>query len=149
MELKVTMGDWSNDGHGITEVVIVELPTIMSVIEFNRFYKVGASIAGFDLKEDVARNYEDSTIEMELYEKILELGYNPYEFKRSSGMFDDLPYRGEDSNVYINPELYLDLYMFFVALGYKEVIGSNDSFAYSIVSDSMERVTIGGYGLFY
>jgi hypothetical protein len=150
MKVKVTMGDWSNDGHGMTQVDIVELPTVMSEDELNEMYKLGVDIVGYDMTEKVARGYENNSIDEDMYERLLTLGYDPYKLKRVKGMWDEFAeFNRERAIYYINPELYLDIYMFFVGLGYEQKFGTMDSFGYLIVSDDMAEARIGGYGLFY
>lgn len=147
MKVKVTMGDWSNDGHGMTQVDIVELPTVMDESELAEMYVLGRNVIGFDMTEQVARGYDQGYIEEEDYNRLLELGYEPYKFKKVAGMWDERPEKG-DERIWITAEIYLDFYMFFIATGYKKKIGTNDSFGYYIVSDDMPSVRIGGYGLF-
>lgn len=149
MKLKVTLGDWSNDGHGMTEVFIVDLPTVINQSELEEMYNLGAGVIGFDLIKQVCRNYEDNRIDLGWYDRLTTLGYEPYDFKKEAGKWDSYPEFDEGEYAYLTTELYLDIYMFFVSVGYEKMIGTNDSFGYRVVSDDMPQVTIGGYGLFY
>lgn len=58
--IELKLGDWSHDGHGITESIYIS--SNISTLKLKKAYKLGAKILGFDFSEIVARNYEDSKI---------------------------------------------------------------------------------------
>jgi hypothetical protein len=153
MKTKVVLGDWSHDGHGITDLFVIDLPTVTGSDELDSFYAIGTEIVGFNLTKEVCSNYEDNVVDIDKYTKLVELGYLPYSFKKTESKWgDELPEYSEYDGrcgYWICKEVFLDLYMFIVSLGYKHVIGSSESFTYYVVSDTMPNVNIGGYGLFY
>jgi hypothetical protein len=123
MILELVVGDWSHDGHNQTETYSIECNLGKKALE--SAYAKGAKIA-FDLKEHCC-DYEDSQLPTELWNKLIALG------------FDNEPETGLEEAVYIEPDVYLDIYMFIAKLG-------NPKLDWSMATDS--RICIGGYGLF-
>lgn len=148
MKMKVILGDWSNDGHGMTEMFVVEIPHMKDRAEVGKFYKKGVEKLGFDLTKEVCREYENPMMRDYHYEILLDDGYVPYEFKLQESKYDEIPDYSEEEDVYITTELFLDIYMHFVSVGYADEVGSSKSFYYHVADDDMEQMRIGGYGLF-
>lgn len=150
MKCTITIGDWSNDGHGMTDTTFIELPTVKNEDELNDFYKVGTKIVGFNLVEEICSNYEENEMDEDKYKKLVKLGFVPYKFMKSNRKWEeDANYSEKNLCYHLNTESYLDIYMFIVSLGYRYILGSSDSFSYLKISNELPVVTIGGYGLFY
>ena len=58
--INLIVGDWSGDGHTVTETVTIS--SNCSVDSIRLAYKEGSEILGFDLSETVCREFEDRLI---------------------------------------------------------------------------------------
>jgi hypothetical protein len=58
--ITVTMGDWSSDGHGKTESVVIS--TNLTSEEIEAGYKAGTKIIGKSFIDKYCENYEDSSM---------------------------------------------------------------------------------------
>lgn len=125
--INILIGDMSADGHGKTrsEVYLCNKPAT----EVEAAYKIGTEKLGFDFREDVASEYEESTITQYQLDRLAEHGCHPdVETSEVEGVYD----------IYQNE--YLEAFLFIVRLGDKEL---------SINQASCEIIDAGGYGLFY
>lgn len=96
-KFRMSIGDWSDDGHGKHEDFIVEsnvpVQTVREV-HFSMKDKLGFSI------ENICSDYEGSMIDSETTKAIMELGYE----------FEDID--DDDGEVYMYPEEMARLWIF-------------------------------------
>jgi hypothetical protein len=132
-KIKLTMGDWSHDGHGLTEHVMVMCN--LTATQLQQAYKRGCEKVGFDFTRDVAASYEDNVLPQGLLKKLEEQGFVPKEF--ASEWAD--PYDGEKFR--LGPDNFWQIWMFVAGL-------SSTLLDYEEVTGDFTDVRIGGYGLF-
>lgn len=157
MQTLLILGDWSNDGHGRTEVVTVD-HNLSSHSALNGAHTMGCKILGHNFANVVARAYECPYIPEEVLEALIEhkiLMEVPEEEKtqsfekgnrywRLTGVVDSYcDWLSEyDDNFVIDSDLYAELWLRIAQLGEPSLtytrVGSGDS----------NRITIGGYGLY-
>lgn len=128
----LTLGDWSNDGHGRTERFAIESNLPRSL--FVEAYEAGASKLGVNVMRDVACDYEDGYISEEDLQKFRDAGFL---FKFES----DFPEENKDPEDGLDQEQFVELFLFTVKQG-------DPSFVYKDVDLNAGNVNIGGYGLF-
>jgi hypothetical protein len=131
--IRLTVGDWSKDGHGMTSSFNVD--TDMTTAEFLECYKRGVELVGFDLTE-FCDEYEDCTLSVR-HIKTLEgfgckVAVDDYDPEEKDIDLDD--------DVSLCDESYAELYVFIANLG--------SPLPLTIVTDDNE-VSIGGYGLYH
>lgn len=129
--INLVLGDWSNDGHGWTETVVI--CSNLDTKSLEKAYKAGAKKAGVDWKNCVAKDYKDNSITIENVDKLAVHG-----FKIEDVSEDDEP---EDSKYSLYTNGYTLGWLFVAKLG-------NPDFRYEIVENSCHNINIGGYGLF-
>ncbi len=122
--INLIVGDWSGDGHTITENVTIS--SNCSVDSIRLAYKEGCKILGFDFSETVCREFEDRFVPEEIVEKLAEHGIKV--------KLDEVIDKYE-----LDTKSYTSLYLQIAKLG-------NDGFNYYIVSG--QTINIGGYGLY-
>lgn len=122
--VNLVMGDWSADGHGMTETITIKCN--VSRDELVEAYKVGSLTCGVDLKAEVACDYDDSSFPVDIIEKLEACGFN------SEGLV-------EEGDAFIEPELYWNVWMFIAKLG-------NPAIEFDEVAG--QDIKIGGYGMF-
>ncbi len=124
MLLELRIGDWSGDGHGITESLFFH---VNSIEEVEGGYAEGCKILGFDFTSEVASDYEDTKVPAHILEKLNE-----------HGLLED--FDTEDWEEFgIDYDQYLKIYLNIVKLG-------NPNF--HIKEHKMQTIDIGGYGFF-
>lgn len=128
----LTVGDWAADGHGRTHRVTIR--TNLSAPELQRAYAGGTKIVGFDLKEEVARDYEDNLFPNEYLSKLIELGLPV------GDIFGDVP-EEELVEYGLDYDTYWMVWLFIAKLGAPQL-------AYRQVLEG-SNVNVGGYGLFF
>lgn len=75
--VKVVLGDWSDDGHGKTETLILRLRgRDLSDEALSASYQARVAELGVDLAT-VCQDYEDSSIAEDFYEQLQEAGFTP------------------------------------------------------------------------
>ena len=123
---KVILGDWSGDGHNITETYIVEISCTNE--ELQEFYRNAVKKSGIQF-ENICEEYEDAVISGEIISTLTKLGVKIPEF--------DCDY--EDENDFIaEPDNYLELLLNFCKLG--------GDFKYKVVNDDVLFKNPSGYG---
>ena len=127
--INLVVGDWSNDGHGQTEVITIESNLTLS--EIVEAYEKGKTISGIDL-EYVCAEYQQNTFGRQVYDKLVELGMLANSIESEV--------ENDDIEVNISPFDFAYIYMFIVSLG-------NPDLKYEIIKP--DAIRIGGYGLFY
>lgn len=137
MIYRIVLGDWSNDGHGRTQVYDVNVTgaTKETLIEN---YKRNIEIIGFD-PEKLCEEYEDSSWPEDVIDKLLAVGYRfPDEFDKEDKYYDD----------WLTQEVYIDMLMFFATYRLEGV-------HYAFANDQVDYLFGGsgfgsfGYGYFY
>ena len=124
--ITVITGDWSGDGHSITEMVNIE--SNLSHDDMCKAYEKGCEILGFDFSEQVCKAYEESHIEEDKLKSL-----------QQHDIGKEIEYDDYMGKYVLDPDLYAQIYLAIVKLGKKE-------FYYEIVPNS--KLCIGGYGLF-
>lgn len=142
-DITLVAGDWSHDGHGMTDNIFIKSNLTHKQIE--KAYKAGAKKIGIDLVEDVCEEYEDTRLPEDLFMKLEETGFDvqslhPYlDTKWSEEELEDI--RSGQEDVHLYGDKFAEIYLHFCKIG-------NPDFQYEIVSDSAPRIHIGGYGCF-
>lgn len=130
-KINLTIGDYSSDGHGKKEDYLIE--SNITLAELKKAYAIGSEKVGFDLIDQIAAEYEDSSFPQKHLLKLKELGFD-YD------LFDEKYCRDDDLN--LQDEEYVDIFLFICKLG-------NEEFKYEFLNDDSDNWDIGGYGLFY
>lgn len=128
--ISLTLGDWSDDGHGKTEVFVIK--SNLTSAEINDAYTFGTKILGFDLSEDVASDYEDSTISDE---NVQILAANGFDMTMCS--------KSKKGNYHLDGETFRDVWLHIAYLGNKDFLWE------AMGREQLPNLNIGGYGLFY
>lgn len=139
--VNLVLGDWSGDGHSMTETVTIRSNLDKKALE--AAYKKGAKKLGVDVEDDVASDYEDATISVEQWQKFADAGMTleqlfdgaEYETKEAQEAIDD-----EEDNFGIWCDAFSRLWLFTAKQG-------NPEFEYTIEKDDSPNINIGGYGL--
>lgn len=118
------VGDWSNDGHNITDSYTIECN--MTTKKLSRIIRGQKLI---DINSECSE-YEDSSLSVECTNKLIELGII------DSSM--DRDYQDEN-RVLIYPDVWVEILL-------KVVKHLVPEFEYRIISN--EEINIGGYGLY-
>jgi len=127
-KIKVVCGDWSNDGHGMTDSITIKSNLTKDQLE--SAYANGSNILGFDFKETVGKELEDnkmSQAEMDLLHK-----------HNIDVVVDE--YYGKKGYYSLDTESYTEIILGICKLGYP-------NFMHHKIET--EEFHIGGYGLFY
>lgn len=117
--IKIVVGDLYGDGHGHSEDFVVETNT--AIEEIKKAYKKGVKIIGVNLINDVAVEYQDGSIDEELFAKFQQLGFKDIDTS------------------FLSADDFFDLYIFTVKTG-------NPSIELNKID--IDSIEIGGYGLF-
>lgn len=126
--INLTIGDWSNDGHGKTSSVTIS--SNLSEEEIRDAYSVGSKIVGFDLSESVCSDYQDTSLSVAYLSSLVKHGFDEqsiYGYKRNHGGF------------HLVEQDFVNIFLFIVKLG-------NSNFEFNIVKNN--EICIGGYGFF-
>lgn len=139
----LVLGDWSDDGHGKTDIFIIN--SNLDSEEILAAYKKASKKLGFKFMDDVCADYEDNSIPIDYLKKLIESGLqldqvftSDYDLKRAKKVLED---EDSEENVSLWTDSYTAIFLFIVKLG-------NPEFEYKIVEDDTDRINIGGYGLF-
>jgi hypothetical protein len=131
--VNLVMGDPWDDGHGKSEVVMIE--TNLGVKEIQKAFKAGAKKIGIPLRRgewDIADDYEENVLTREYYDKFVKHGFE-FDVSEHDWLNED------ELNIWT--DVYVELYLFCVKKG-------NPDFEYEVIK-SKNNIDIGGYGLFY
>lgn len=141
---EITLGDWSDDGHGKTMTTIVDIPDSISVEDLKDSYSKSVEEFGFRL-EAIAEEYEDNVVPAVYAENLIAAGF----YAENFDILDEGEYAGK---YYIGTDGLLELSMF--------MIGRHiENFTWSSLTETDIPILIGGYnailekstgyGLFY
>ena len=129
---KLVMGDWSDDGHGKTEDIVIKSNLTSKQLE--AAYNKGVKKLGFDFAEVCCADYEDSEVPEEYQEKLLKAGFADYlpedQLEGGGNWFDDFY---TDSYVWV--------WMFIAYLGDPKLVWEK--------AKEVNSINIGGYGFFH
>lgn len=128
-EITLCVGDWSNDGHGRTEDIIVDIAGL-GASRLRNAYARGAEKTGVDIST-ICEGYEENFLSPDDIEKLSAFGI----IVATRG--DDMG----DSGAYVSPGEYARLWMLIATVG-------DPSLDWRILPDNREWVDIGGYGCF-
>lgn len=131
---KIVCGDRSHDGHGITDTTFIR--TNKSHHEIREAYTKGTYIVGFNLSNDIARDYEDSQLHPSNIDALKNEGID---LTFIDG-YDENDPDFNDDDIHLSSESFTELYLKICKIG-------DPDFYYEIIS--LQEVQIGGYGLFY
>ena len=129
--INLVMGDWSGDGHSKTETI-----TILSNIDkkaVEKAYKAGTKKTNVNFSDDVASDYEDSTLPTEVVTKLAEHGFKIEDYSE-----DEEP---TDRGYGIWTDGYALAWLFIAGVG-------NPDFKFEVIEDDSPNINIGGYGFF-
>lgn len=127
MNINLIVGDWSHDGHGTTETVIVYANVDSRSLK-NAFTKGSNDLLGFDFSEKCCDEYENDSIPPEVAQKLIDAGYET--------AFEEYK-TGEKMNFDVDE--FAHVWMFLAKIGNPEI-------EYVFIKN--ENINIGGYGLF-
>ena len=102
-KFKLIIGDWSNDGHGITSTVVFNSNlTIEELRElyFNQCQKYGRIL------EKIVSEYEESFITKEQFDTLKNYGYDFYD-----GAEKELE---DEGRFYIDEDVFIDIFIWFM-----------------------------------
>lgn len=139
--VNLIVGDWSADGHGLTEIITIH--TNLSKKDIESAFKNGSRKINIDFENNLCSEYGDNTIDKEEWNKFIVAGLklenlDGLENWAIKGIENDLKMQGK---VHVWSELFAHLYLFVVKLG-------NVDFQYKFSEHDTSNINIGGYGLF-
>lgn len=135
MLFKLVAGDWSDDGHGKTETLEVEVYGVQNTQDLVKAYELGCERMGIDSLDKFCQEYEQNEFPTNLLkalEKVSQEQGHPY-------LILDTELLTEDT-YYLSPEGYLQAYLILATIGNSRITYSRRSYS---------TINIGGYGLFY
>lgn len=140
MKVKLNLGDWSQDGHNLTKVVILEVNK--TVKEIQDAYRKSCKDSGVELHE-LCSEYNDDVIDRETIEKLNNFGIDTLSWVYDSYEVDN------NDDVYFNILGFRDLILDFIKVSLPDL-------TYEIVKDDIPSINgfwgdlnvSFGYGLF-
>lgn len=127
--LTLTVGDWSDDGHGQTSIHVYI--SNKNHKEVKEAYKNGSDKLGFDFREECCRQYEENYVYREHLEKLIEFGLSNDEKLSNLDM--------EKGSWKLSIDNFVETWVFICRLGDPSLI---------IEKAVTSNINIGGYGLF-
>lgn len=121
--VQLTVGDWSDDGHGKVDNTLVK--SNLNKDDVLKAYKDGCKVCGFDITK-YCEDYEDNSVPMELIRKV------------PPKILDSL-YEETDEEYGATSEDFAQIYLWICKQG-------NPNFVYKVFVP--KEIHIGGYGLF-
>lgn len=128
--INLVVGDWSHDGHNMTEQSTIKCNLEKKDLE--KAYKKGTKVVGFNLTEEVCADYEDMSMPAEIAEKLKVAGIDANEYVEHED--------GEELSFAYNHEAFTELWLRIAQLG-------NPDLKYEMSSNESPNINIGGYGL--
>lgn len=148
--ITLVVGDWSHDGHGMCDKILIQSNADVSKIEAG--YRAGTAKLGFDFCEEVASDYEDGRIHLAELKKLRDAGFKrkledehtEEEAKATAKEFEKYGRASQTNWEYwaggcLDPETYCEIYQFIVQLGDPLIV---------FTPIEHGELRIGGYGLF-
>jgi hypothetical protein len=146
------LGDWSQDGHSLTEEFQID-HNLASSDDLQKAYQTGTDLLDINFQDEVASRFEDHFISEELLEMFVEnkilnalpngqwvvanspMNHDPIEAVEVDQVFKETKYT-------IGTEAYLALWMAIAQWGDPSLVWSK------VPIRRIDQLTIGGYGLF-
>jgi hypothetical protein len=146
MKINIFVGDRSGDGHD--KQMHLTFESNFSKEQMNEAFDKGSKILGFDFTNEVATDYEDSQIPIEMWQKIKDAGYSNhiddeeyYNKLIAKPKSERAPWeRSSPKGPSVNMDEFIDIVLFICKLG-------DPNFEYEESIDD-NNWHIGGYGLF-
>jgi hypothetical protein len=121
-EITLVIGDWSGDGHEMTQRIAYVTNRPRGAIE--KAYRMGTKEIGFDLSEE-CKAYQNDLLEVSRAKTLNDAGWK-WKDQVGSALFS------------MTPEMFADAWMFIAKLG-------DSNLCYELIKPS--TINIGGYGL--
>ena len=151
---QITLGDWSDDGHGKTRNVFVEIPDEFTPEILKENFDASVKKLGFNPLTDLFSDFEDWDVPQPYYKTLVENGFDNYGGESEDDWdgfiapgwppYEDGLFIQEDGEIYI--------LMFFIGHGLENfgwAISPNDKLHLVGGYDTiLGRATSYGYGLF-
>lgn len=136
-KFRMSIGDWSDNGHGKHKDFIVESNEPVEVVRKAHFAM--KDVLGFSI-EDICSEYEDSVIDSETTKVIMELGYE----------FEDI----DNGEAGMYPKEMAELWIFLLKkvddnLELKIIEDEIPNFHFYGFDEKKRHIDFVGYGLFY
>jgi hypothetical protein len=130
-KIKLVAGDWSSDGHGMTEVIWIESNLDLKSLE--QAFKKGCKITKVKF-ENVAARHQDSTISIEDVAKLEKFGFDISKYSW---------YEEPDDDAWTlqDVDAFCDIWLWIAKIG-------NPDLQYNMVHVNEPAINIGGYGFF-
>lgn len=140
--VSLRLGDWSDDGHGKTEIRTIK--TNLTCKDLAKAYDEGVKKVGFDLEEETARDYEEPYMYVEHWKMLEAVGMTLNQLFSSKWCNSDDAEKaltaGEDQfSIYIDE--YVAAWLFIAKQG-------DPTLEHKFVENNQSIIEIGGYGLF-
>lgn len=143
-QINLTVGDWSDDGHGKSDTFTIKCnlneEEIMKIMkQQNKKYK-------FNFVEDFFRNYEERTLSNKKWsrfkpfaESIYKKGFLSEDWIINEPLetYEDM--FGDDG---MDAGMYAEIFCYFIKDGH-------DDFQFEFIEDTSAEIRIGGYGLYH
>lgn len=123
--INLLLGDWSGDGHSITETVTIECNRNVETLKMA--YERGVELTGINLTKDICSDYEDNKVSSEIIETLKVFG------------MVDLPDTYDEDSYSFWTDTYANTWLFIAKVGDPEL-------EFKIVKN--QSINIGGYGLY-
>lgn len=107
-KFKIELGDWSDDGHGKTEVYMLE--SDLTVAETREAYIRSINFTGIEFQKEIANAYDDNTLSEIVYLNFKEHGFD----------FTKHEDEEEYEEIYICPDFYVEMLIWFIKLSAPE-----------------------------
>jgi hypothetical protein len=141
-EITLVLGDWSDDGHGKTDIQIIR--SNLDHKALLKAYNKGSKKLGFNFIDDDCADYEDGSLPRDHLVKLMEHGLKledifdtDYDLKKARDLLED---EQSEDGIGLWVDSFSAIFLFIAKLG-------NKDFEYGFVREG-SRLNIGGYGLF-
>jgi hypothetical protein len=142
--INLVLGDWSHDGHGLSETYTIQ--SNLTHKEIEKALAKGEKLAGVSL-DDIAAEYECPYLYYEDWENLSAHGFT-VKMLCDNQTYDEDWITGEVNNdirnkevIGIHEEGFLNIFFFLVKMG-------NPEFEYKLLKDETPELKLGGYGLY-
>lgn len=140
-EIALVLGDWSDDGHGKTEIITIR--SNLDHVAVDEAYDEGSKKLGFNFADTVCVDYEDSSISVDDMKRLMDHGLTLeelFKYKYDLTEAKKALENAEQSTIGLYADAFAAIYLFIAKLG-------NSQLEYKVVNEH-SRINIGGYGLF-
>lgn len=129
----MVVGDWSNDGHGQTETLVIE--SNLSHEEIEAAYAKGVKEFGLDVARELCHEYEENTIPRELYKRFEMIDPN-----FGDKYADSIDHDPTSEDIAIWHKEFTAMWLIVAQCG-------NPDFKWRF-SEAVKQIFVGGHGLF-